>query len=677
MLNRFGPESTRRPVVREPFGPRTDPATAWWRRAAGGPMRIRHAWVALALTLSAAAPLAAQAVRGRLVEAQSRAPVEGAMVWLLDADGARLGGALTDSAGWFIVRAPAAGRYRLRAERIGFATTTSPEVAFVAGETLAYELVASAEPIRLDAIEVETEQRCTVRPGAGLPAARLWEEARKALEAAAWSEDAGTYRFDVLDYQRELDAGTLRVRSERRVGRSLHSRNPIRSRPAAELASHGYIQPQSDGGWTLYAPDAEVLLSDPFLNGHCFRVVAGAGRNGGLAGLAFEPVRAADRPDITGVLWLDRTTAALRRLEIRYTRLPREMLGPPPRGRIEFERLPNGAWFVRRWWIRAPMIGLDPAAPQDRRVRTLGVHETGGEVVGAADAGGRRVVRAPRAALAGLVYDSTRAVPLAGAEVFLSGTQYRTAADSAGRFRLDDLPQGVFAASFLHPRLDSLGLFVPPREVALLPGDLVELRLAVPSTASLLAAACEAPEPGARTGAVVGTVRDAATGRPLAGARVTLRWSRFDIRGRNLPAVSHIPVVVHEDWEGVELETDERGGFRACGLPADTRIVAQAAHGEWMGPPRTIRLDRDGTLELRLEVEPARPPAGIVDRAGGRAAAGSYAIRRKRSRSMGELLLRASRGTAAPPPGPDDRAPGTAPARASPRRRARRSPRAA
>lgn len=566
------------------------------------PRRGQHCAVAAFFILLAAAPLGAQSVQGRLLEVTTHAPIEGAMVWLYDVDDARLHGALTSADGRFRLNAPAAGRYRLRAERIGFEVTTSPELELVAGETLEYELLASAEPVRLGEIAVEAGRRCVVRPEAGLAAARLWEEARKALAAAVWTEDHGAYRFTVLSYERELEPRTLRVRSEERASTSLLSRNPIRSRPADELAADGYIRPRPDDGWDIYAPDATALLSDAFLDGHCFRIATGSGESAGLVGLAFEPVRGTKRPDIAGVLWLDPVTGALRHLEVGYTRVPSELAGHEPRGRVEFDRLPNGAWYVSRWWIRAPMVAIELGGfggLSQRRVRTAGLLEVGGEVTDAAELGGRRVARARRASLTGVVYDSTRATPLAGAEVFLSGTAHRAFTDSAGRFRIDDVPEGTYGAAFLHPRLDTLGIFARPREVALTPGTESEVRLAVPSAATLLAAACETDDAGVPTGSVIGSIRDASTGESLAGARVALRWSHFGVRG---PAAPRLPVIVREEWEGVEVEADDRGGFRVCGLPAGRPIVARAAHGERTGKESTIRLARGETLELALEI---------------------------------------------------------------------------
>ncbi len=84
-----------------------------------------HGLPLLAALLAAAAPAAAQTVQGTLREA-SGAPVNRVLVALVDAGGHQVARALTDTEGGFSVRAPAAGRYSLRAERIGYTAVTSP-----------------------------------------------------------------------------------------------------------------------------------------------------------------------------------------------------------------------------------------------------------------------------------------------------------------------------------------------------------------------------------------------------------------------------------------------------------------------------------------------------------------------------------------------------------------------
>lgn len=75
----------------------------------------------------------------------------------------------------------------------------------------------------------------------------------------------------------------------------------------------------------FHAPDAAVLLSDTFLDTHCFRLQSAHRAHVGMVGLAFEPVRGTRTPDVHGVLWMDAESAELRLLEYGYGDLPRSV----------------------------------------------------------------------------------------------------------------------------------------------------------------------------------------------------------------------------------------------------------------------------------------------------------------------------------------------------------------
>lgn len=328
------------------------------------------------LLLGTALPLGAQTVRGELVDPAGK-PVAGTLVVLLDAGGGERERTLTDEAGRFVLDAPGGGTYRLRAERIGYPTTVSPPLELAVGQALDYRMSVGADAVHLEGLVVTGVRRpCRVRPAEGAETAALWEEARKALNAAAWGKERRLFRFRMVRHERELDPRTLRVRSERLHEDSGLGENTYVSLPAETLAREGFIRDDGDAA-VFYAPDAQVLLSDEFLDGHCFRVQAGEGEERGLVGLAFEPIRGRKLPDIRGVLWVDARTAELRHLEYRYTGLKLGRGGDRVGGRIEFERLPTGAWIVRRWWIRMPLVG--PQRPR-RRVAVVGLREEGGEV---------------------------------------------------------------------------------------------------------------------------------------------------------------------------------------------------------------------------------------------------------------------------------------------------------
>ena len=101
-------------------------------------VRASAAMVALFLTSASAAT--AQAVSGRLLETGSAQPVMGALVILLDADGSEITTTVTSAAGAYHVRAPGAGQFRLRVERIGFQTTTTDPITLLADETASLEI---------------------------------------------------------------------------------------------------------------------------------------------------------------------------------------------------------------------------------------------------------------------------------------------------------------------------------------------------------------------------------------------------------------------------------------------------------------------------------------------------------------------------------------------------------
>ncbi len=354
-----------------------------------------------------AAPAASQTVRGVLVDGESQEPIGGVLVVLHDAKGARRRAALTDDAGRFVLRAPVAGSYTVRTERIGYQPTVSQPLALRPGETRDIRLVGAAEAVALEGITVEgSRRRCRIRPQSGAETALLWEEARKALEVASWTRERRLFRYTVVQRERDVDLRTGQTSNEASRDSSAVAAVPFASLPAAELAENGYVQQRQDGTW-YYAPDADVLLSDDFLDQHCFWVRIGRGGERGLVGLAFEPVGGRTLPDVAGVLWVDRAAAELRRLEFDYVNLPQRVPPGAVGGRVEFARLPNGAWMVPRWWIRMP-AAIESADRGNEMLRASGragarvsrVHQFGGEVVAVAVPREKRGVEQPLAAAA-------------------------------------------------------------------------------------------------------------------------------------------------------------------------------------------------------------------------------------------------------------------------------------
>lgn len=516
-------------------------------------------------------PGAAQTVQGQLIDAGTGAPVEGALVLLLNGAGEEAGGSLTNQSGRFILPAPGPGVYTLRAERIGYETTTSDPFPLERAQRFGIRLETAQTAVRLEELLVEGEQQCVVRPSEGLQLAAVWGEARKALTVQDWTEREGSYRFRVTRYERELDVSARIVQAETRRVQSGISRSPIRSLPAEDLMSRGFVRSSEGGGYDYFGPDASVLLSDLFLDTHCFSLALDKERPAEI-GLSFEPVRRGGIPDISGTLWLDSETAELRFLEYAYTWAPWEEAWGAARGRIEFENLPTGAWIVRRWWIRMPMMGADFSIlpiSSGSRIRLIGIKEVGGEITRYSSMDRGETSEILKGILEGRVWDSTRHLPLAGAIVFLSGTSYAGETDAHGTFLIPGLPQGVFTALFTHPRLDSLGVFSPGVEVEITPGDVTTLALGVPSSAADLTSTCTEEELAEESAAVIGIIREAETEAPVEGATVTVSWSIFEQRGGG--------TIVERPY-ALQTTSDSSGRYSACGVPLDATLYIQATH---------------------------------------------------------------------------------------------------
>lgn len=337
-------------------------------------MRIRThlpRLAALAAALLAAPPALAQSVRGRVAE-QAGQPIAGAVVLLLDQNGSRVTATLTDAQGGFALRAGVPGTYSLRAERVGYAQATSPALSLAAGAEVEQRLVMEPRQVTLEPLMVTASQReCTIRPQA--EAAVAWEELRKALDAAAVADARGGHAFRKRMFSRVRTMHSRRTYEVQEWTSPGFSAEPFHATPVHRLARHGYVETTAGDSMIFHAPDAHTLLSDEFLDQHCFRLRE---RRGSI-GLEFAPTADRTLPDVRGVLWMDRRTARLRRLEYTYVNLPYENPGDRLGGELHFEQLPDGAWIVRRWVVRMPRL----RQTESGRTYVVAVIEQGGDII--------------------------------------------------------------------------------------------------------------------------------------------------------------------------------------------------------------------------------------------------------------------------------------------------------
>ncbi len=297
----------------------------------------------------------AQMVRGQVIDQVSGFPVAGALVVAETSGGARLAGSLTDEEGRFTFDPEHLGEFLILVERIGYLSSRSEKLRSLPDDSLDLSLEIAPSPIQLSEMEIRGEQVCRLRPEEGLAVARVWEEARKALAIQEWSEDADTHSFRVGRFENRLSGRGRLISSETWEEEGVFNRVPFRSLPVAALQKEGFVQQTAAEGTEFFAPDANVLLSDEFLDTHCFRLNSERELEGVL-GVSFEPIGRTTGIDIVGVLWVERGSSRLQSVDFSYepnywTR--REFSG----GSVDFHQLPNGSWVVERWVIRMPTEG--------------------------------------------------------------------------------------------------------------------------------------------------------------------------------------------------------------------------------------------------------------------------------------------------------------------------------
>ena len=571
--------------------------------------RVRAAMLACAVLLALTgvpSTAAAQMVRGRVLEEGSGAPLAGAMIVLMDAAGAQAGRILTDDLGRFTLRAPRAGTYTLRADRIGYASMASPGLELAPGAAVFHDMVVPVQAIELANIIVEGERRCVLRPEGGLDVSRVWEEARKALAAAAFTDETSVYRYVIMKYERNLDPEARTVQDEQRNFSDVMQRQTFVSRPVEELMSDGFVQEEEDGTF-YYAPDANVLLSDAFLDTHCLRVRAGEDETEGLIGLAFEPVeRRRGHIDIRGIMWLEPESSELQWLEFDYADLDAALRSRHVGGKVMFTGLPNGTWVVREWYIRMPSPGMrrNPITniPQPF---LAGFRETGALVLRILTPQGETLVESETGVIEGTVLDSLHTRPLEGARVFADGTDHSALTGPDGRYRLTGLTEGVYRIAYHHPVLEEVGFAPEPVEVEVRRGEVAALRLLTPSRREVLRDACAGEDTVDRTAVLAGRVVDGVLGVAVEGALVTATWTGWDIgtiapgsnpRGGGDPTAGLVRLE-QRDGQYEEI-TGTDGRFLFCRVPVGPSVVVEAATLAGAAEPESLVLEEAGQAEF-------------------------------------------------------------------------------
>jgi Uncharacterized conserved protein len=199
--------------------------------------------------------------------------------------------------------------------------------------------------------------------------------------------------------------------------------------------------------------------------------------------------------------------------------------------------------------------------------------------------------------LEGQVIDSVRTHPLAGTRVVAvrmdtaGVTRGDAATDRAGRYHIDSLPPGRYAVGFESLFLDSLEVNVSPRWAVVAAGETATVDLALPSAATLRGAHCNGLTLPPHTGVLFGHVVDAQGDGPLPGVVVAMSWQELDVDRATLRPVTQ--------ERTVSVNTDDRGWYRACGVPTGSWIALQLQSEGRAGP--VIRTQVDDTLGVTVQ----------------------------------------------------------------------------
>ncbi len=575
-------------------------------------MHLRIAIIS-ALIIVAGVRAGAQDVRVEVVDAVTGKPIVGANVSLLDSAGSLpLYGAFSDQSGRTDLRGPARGPFRVRADKAGYDTWNSVQLHLSNKPVLVRAgMAVTRNP---SPIVARTETACQQLTAAGTPAGDLWTEMKKALTASAMTEAQGLVPLDVDLYERALNRD-LAVVSERAEQRTRIPRRPATGISWEQMDSTR--RGEASTSEVFRAPDAALMLSEGFVNSHCFSAIRGYGPETGLSGLEFRPSRVGGLPELAGVLWLDPKGNALRAVNFDYVNLPIPLRVARTTGRVEFQQLPGGQWIVPRWYIRMPRVvrvtSAGVGSPSVTRDSLAGFQEVGGSArpAGTAAPAGTNAASSPAASapadsapeaaqsmLMGVVYDSTSGGPLSGVQVSTGGGRFKTVTNSGGRYQLAIDGAINDTLVFEHPRLRMLRIIERKQAISLPSGARGQASLIVPSYGTVRARICGQNETRTEAqGIMAGYVRDAA-GKPTPGAHVWATWQILWVEQNGR-------LVSTNQQRTVEADASSDGSYILCGFTRGAQVtvkVSQAGRGtvgERVVLPSTMVLEHDFVISGR------------------------------------------------------------------------------
>jgi hypothetical protein len=225
----------------------------------------------------------------------------------------------------------------------------------------------AAAQARVPEVQSTGKTPCEVHPETAAETADLWLIAQAALESTT-APDSQPPMLLIQKWRKTLSRSRQTVHERRDIS-TVSTRRPFGVSTPGSIERAGYIQ-RMFRTVIFYGPDPDEIITERFLRQHCFRRVEGSGATQSLAGLAFTPLPRQQKPDVSGTLWIEPASGALRYVEYVWTNPPLRA-AEGAEGRTDFVRLAFGGWVTQRWYIRIPLTD-DPFG---------GFSEEGGELL--------------------------------------------------------------------------------------------------------------------------------------------------------------------------------------------------------------------------------------------------------------------------------------------------------
>ncbi len=554
----------------------------------------------LALLACAAFPgwTGAQRVRGVVVEVDGRTPAAQVALLLVDSAGTTVARGQTSGSGRFDLAAPAEGRYRVRALRVGFAPTASALLSLAPAGVATLELRLEGQRVVLPAVQVTDRASCGSAQATGGMLLDVWDQARAALQGTTATSE---------EIRASTSVSWMRVRSLSADSAPQVAIDPprqgvgeaFRSLAASNLARHGFMTVAGDSV-EFHAPDAQVLLDPEFAAWYCFGLASGPPDHPEWVGLHLRAQgRVEGRVTIDGTLWLTRE-GALQRFDYQYAGLDEVYTEAAPGGRVEFRQLPTKQWIVSRWMlrmgeslteVRRTSVGRNES--RYARTRLVRVVERG-SWVSRVDLGDGQYVEPNREPVRVTLFARDQGVDqLRGTEVSLPDEALEVVVADGRSIELRGVQPGRHRVLVRTPIMRDVGLSADTVLLDLLPDTTWgRAELPVPTLASVRRRLCPA------------NGRDAVAAGIAVGGVAGLKVVRAQEPGA----------------AGMVVHTDASGRWNACGLQRNTSYLLVRGDSSAREVitrfriPRTVDLALVGTpATSALEVVRTLPSAPTID----------------------------------------------------------------